>query len=78
MIELSDLEWKHLRDRGITLCSLCRNENTKNPYKCLAGLDQRYYGFRPRCMGFVSKKKRTPEQERIAAMKADEAQLRLF
>ena len=78
MIRLSTDELAYMKEKGITLCSLCRNSNAKNPYNCLAGLNPQTYGKASKCERFISRKVRTPEECRIASMRANEAQLNLF
>lgn len=74
-MDISPEERLYLKARGIAICSLCRYE--KRGQLCDVNRSMRSYSERGQCGEFVPKGK-TPEQARIEAMRADEAQGRLF
>lgn len=70
-------ELAFMKERGITLCSTCRWSSGKTGPLCDMNMSMRVHSEHGSCTEYA-KKGKTPEQQRIEAQKADEAQGRMF
>ncbi len=77
MIRLGAEELSFMKKQGITLCSQCRYHGGSDAPLCAMNLSKHIHSERGACQEYV-KKGKIPEQQRIEAMKAADAQLSMF
>ena len=77
MVRLEPEELAFMKERGITLCSTCRYCGGKDGSLCDMNQSKHLHSERGSCQEYVPKGK-TPEQLRLEARRASEAQMTMF